>query len=172
MRLDRLILEVLTYSRVGRNELTIIPIDLDKLIEEVMHTYPAIRVSDAAITVEHPLLSVLGSHASLVQCVSNLLANAVKFVHADTRARVRVWTEKHDAIVRLFIKDNGIGIPQTLQAKVFEPFQRAHPHAGYEGTGMGLAIVRKAIQRMNGSVGIESRNGQGSAFWLELPAAG
>ena len=84
---------------------------------------------------------------------------------------MRVWSEKHDSTVRLFVEDNGIGIPQNLQSKVFEPFQTAHPHAGYTGTGMGLAIVRKAIQRMNGSVGVESRNGNGSRFWLELPAA-
>ena len=53
----------------------------------------------------------------------------------------------------------------------WEPFQRAHPHAGYEGTGMGLAIVRKAVQRMGGTVGVQSRNGHGTTFWIELPAA-
>jgi signal transduction histidine kinase len=145
VRLDKLILEVLTYSRIGRGDLVILPLELDKLMEEVMHAYPALRTADAEITVEKPLLSVLGSQASLVQCVSNLLANAVKFVLAGSKAKVRVWTEKRCSMVRLLVEDQGIGIPQNLPARIFEPFQRAHPHAGYEGTGMGLAIVRKAI---------------------------
>jgi len=171
VRLDRLILEVLTYSRVGRSNLEIIPIDLDKLIEEVLDTYPAIRSANAEIRVEHPLHAVMGSRASLVQCVSNLLTNAVKFMPPGKQAVVRVWTEKYDSTVHLFVEDNGIGIPVNLQDKIFEPFQRAHPELGYEGTGMGLAIVRKAMQRMNGSVGVESSEGQGSTFWLELPEA-
>jgi PAS domain S-box-containing protein len=172
VRLDKLILEVLTYSRIGRSQVAIVPVDLNKLMDDVMQTYPALRAASAEITIEHPLHSVLGSHASIVQCVSNLLGNAVKFVPAGAKAKVRVWTEKHDSAVRLFVKDDGIGIPQGQQAKIFEPFQRAHPRGGYEGTGMGLAIVRKAMQRMGGSVGVESRDGHGSTFYLELPGAG
>jgi len=171
IRLDKLILEVLTYSRIGRGELAMVRVNLDKLMEDVLQTYPEIRATHAEIHIEHPLHNVLGAQASLAQCISNLLINAVKFVRPGARPQVRVWTEKHDASVRLFIEDNGIGIPKNLQSKIFEPFQRGHPQGGYEGTGMGLAIVRKAIQRMNGSVGVESQDGQGSIFWLELPAA-
>jgi PAS domain S-box-containing protein len=171
VRLDKLILEVLKYSRIGRSDLAITPLDLDKLLEDVMHTYPAIRAANAKIVVEHPLHSVLGSHSTLVQCVSNLLSNAVKFVAPGTKANVLVWTAKQDGTVRLFVKDGGIGIPEDMLSKIFEPFQRAHPAGGYEGTGMGLAIVRKAMQRMGGSVGVKSLADQGSTFWLELPGA-
>lgn len=170
LRLDRLILEVLTYNRIGRGKLSIVSVNLDKLMEDVLQTYPDIRAANAEIVVDRPLQPVLGEQASLVQCVSNLLSNAVKFVKPGSRANVRVWTEKHDSAVRFFVGDHGIGIPENLQSKIFEPFQRGHPHGGYEGTGMGLAIVRKAVQRMNGSVGVQSRDGQGSTFWLELPA--
>jgi PAS domain S-box-containing protein len=170
-RLDKLILEVLTYSRAARLELALTPIDLDRLMEEVLQTYPEIRTANAEVTVEHPLRPVLASHASLVQCVSNLLTNAVKFVRPGEKAKVRVWTETADSKVRLLVRDGGIGIPESLQSKIFEPFQRGHPHAGYEGTGMGLAIVRKAMLRMNGNVGVESGDGEGSTFWLELPCA-
>ena len=170
VRLDKLILEVLTYSRIGRVELAIMPVDLDKLLEEVLETYPAIRTAYADVSVEHPLHPVLASQPPLVQCVSNLLTNAVKFVRPGEKAKVRVWTEKLGSKVRLLVRDNGIGIPDGLQSRIFEPFQRAHPHDGYEGTGMGLAIADKAVQRMNGSIGVESKEGNGSTFWLELPS--
>jgi signal transduction histidine kinase len=171
VRLDRLILDVLTYDRLGRGELALKPVELDQLIEEVIDSYPSIRRSQAEVTVEHPLHSVLGSHSFLIQCVSNLLENAVKFVPAGSKAKVRIWTSEGGSKTRLYIEDNGIGIPLDSLSKIFEPFQRAHPHAGYEGTGMGLAIVRKAMQRMGGTVGVQAHDGQGSAFWLELPAA-
>jgi len=171
VRLDKLILEVLTYSRVGRAELTIKPVDMEELLDEVTTTYPSIRDSGAEIQVEHPLHPVLASHASLAQGVSNLLTNAVKFVPKGEKPHVHIWTEKHDSTVRFSVEDRGIGIPQNLLPKIFEPFQRAHPQAGYEGTGMGLAIVRKAMQRMGGTVGVQSEEGKGSTFWIELPAA-
>jgi signal transduction histidine kinase len=170
--LDKLILEVLNYSRAGHGELSITPVELDKLVEEVINSYPSIRTPQAEITVERPLPPVLANHASLVQCVSNLLENAVKFVPAGAKAKVRVWTRKCDSKVRFFVEDHGIGIPENSLSKIFEPFQRAHTHAGYGGTGMGLAIVRKAVQRMGGTVGVQSRDGHGSTFWIELPAAG
>jgi PAS domain S-box-containing protein len=171
VRLDDLIREVLTFSRAGRADLPIETVNLDQLVEEVIQTYPSIRMPHAEITVKHPLAPVLANRASLVQCVSNLLTNAVKFVPAGATARIQVATEQHDSKVKFAVKDNGIGIPENLLSKIFEPFQRGHPEAGYEGTGMGLAVVRKAIQRMGGTLGVQSHVGQGSTFWLELPAA-
>ncbi len=73
--------------------------------------------------------------------------------------------------VRLWIQDNGIGIPPEAQTRIFELFQRLHGQQKYEGTGLGLAIVKKAAEWMGGRVGVESQPGQGSCFWLELPAA-
>jgi PAS domain S-box-containing protein len=171
IKMDKLILEVLTYSRIGRSDLRIQPVDLDKLIEEVIQTYPSIRESNAEIIIKHPLHPVLGSHASVAQVVSNLLTNAVKFVSAGAKAKVLIRTENSDSKVRCFFEDNGIGIPQDYLPKIFEPFQRAHLQANYEGTGMGLAIVRKAVERMGGTVGVQSQEGRGSTFWIELPAA-
>jgi PAS domain S-box-containing protein len=171
VRLDDLIREVLTFSRVGRADLSIEPVNLDQLVDEVIQTYPSIRMPHAEISVKHPLDSVLANRASVVQCVSNLLANAVKFVPAGGKAKILVATEKQDSKVQFTVKDNGIGVAENLLSKIFEPFQRGHPGAGYEGTGMGLAIVRKAVQRMGGTVGVQSHVGQGSTFWFELPAA-
>ncbi|HXF09638.1 MAG TPA: ATP-binding protein [Desulfuromonadaceae bacterium] len=171
VRMDRLILEVLTYSRAGRSSMEIHQVDMEQLVDEVTNTYPTIRESGAEIKIDHPLAPVLASHASLAQGVSNLLTNAVKFVPKGAKPQVHIWTEMHDSMVRFSVEDKGIGIPENLLSKVFEPFQRAHPDADYEGTGMGLAIVRKAVQRMGGDVGVRSQEGKGTTFWIDLPAA-
>jgi signal transduction histidine kinase len=111
---------------------------------------------------------VLANPAALTQIISNLLSNAIKFVAPGTQPQVRIWAEADDATVRLCFKDNGIGIPKKAQHKLFGLFQRLHPYDAYDGTGIGLAIVRKAAERMGGEVGVESEPGQGSEFWVKL----
>jgi signal transduction histidine kinase len=109
---------------------------------------------------------VLGNKAGLTQCFSNLLDNAVKFVPAGKTPRVRVWAEERDEVVRLWVEDNGVGIPREQAERVFGMFQQLDRN--YPGTGIGLALVRKVAQRMQGQVGVESEPGNGSRFWLEL----
>jgi signal transduction histidine kinase len=105
----------------------------------------------------------------LTQCISNLLSNAVKFVEPGVTPRVRVWAEARGQHVRLLFQDNGIGIEKNAHDKIFQMFQRLSKR--YEGTGIGLTIVKKAIEKMDGRVGLRSEPGKGSAFWLELPRA-
>ena len=113
----------------------------------------------------------MGHGASLTQCISNLLENAVKFVAPGVKPQLRVYAEPVDHKMRLWFEDNGIGIDKAGQTKLFEMFQRVHGNHQYEGTGIGLAIVRKAVDRMNGEVGVESEVGKGSRFWLQLRKA-
>jgi signal transduction histidine kinase len=138
------------------------------LIGEILRERPEWAASKAEIRIESPLLAVRGDRASLTQCLTNLLDNAVKFVPPGVVPRVRVYTERVGTRVRLCIEDNGLGIPLAAQARVFELFQRAHN--GYEGHGLGLAIVRRAAERMGGSAGLHSEPGKGSTFWVELPS--
>jgi signal transduction histidine kinase len=100
-----------------------------------------------------------------------LLNNALKFVVPDRPLRVRIWSETREDRVRLWVEDNGIGIIPAHQKRLFGMFERLHPEDSYEGTGVGLAIVRKATERMGGKVGVESDGLSGSRFWIELMAA-
>ena len=92
-------------------------------------------------------------------------------VPRDSRPRIRVRADLRETQARLWIEDNGIGIKPEHQARLFGMFERLHPEYEYEGTGIGLAIVRKAVERMNGSVGVESDGVSGSRFWVELRVA-
>jgi signal transduction histidine kinase len=96
--------------------------------------------------------------------------NAVKFVVAGTTPRLQIWTEKRGGNVRLWIEDNGIGIKPEYQHRLFGMFERVHQDRRYDGTGIGLAIVRKAVEKMGGTVGVQSDGITGSSFWIELPA--
>jgi PAS domain S-box-containing protein len=167
-RLDRLIRDVLAFSRLPRAQVALQPVELEKLLLEIIRERPELQPPVAEVSIEGPLPLVRGHEALLTQCLTNLLGNAVKFVPRGVVPRVRVHSAAAGEKVRLWVEDNGIGIDKGTQTKIFEVFERGHVAADYEGTGIGLAIVRKAAQRMGGGVGVESESGRGSRFWLEL----
>lgn len=168
-RLDRLVQDILTYSRFARSELELRPVNLENLVLEIVQHYPALQPPMAKIKIKTPLVMVMGHDGSLTQCVSNLLSNAVKFVPAGKVPEVNIWTDDIGPDVRVWFRDNGIGIEPAHQNRIFKMFERA-PHANnYDGTGIGLAIVHKAVERMGGKVGVESEPGRGSKFWIQLP---
>jgi len=172
-RMDALIRDMLSYSRITRAEPALVSVDLNKALDEAR---AAIAVdatqSHADIQIEEGLPKVLANPLLLTQVLANLLSNAVKFVGPGVQPRVKIFCEKGDKIVRLCVQDNGIGIAPEYGEKIFGMFERLHSIAEYPGTGIGLAIVQKAVLRMNGTLGFESTPGQGSCFWIELPKAG
>jgi PAS domain S-box-containing protein len=170
-RMDRLIQDVLAFARVSRQELAVDKLEPEKLVRDLVEERPELQEPKAQVRVESPLLPVMGDEASLTQCLANLLGNAVKFVAPGVTPVVQVSTERHNGFVRINVKDNGIGIDDAGKQKLFAVFQRLATPQAYHGTGLGLAIVRKAAERMGGSVGVNSEPGQGSTFWVELPAA-
>jgi PAS domain S-box-containing protein len=168
-RMDRLTRDVLIYSRVARAQVQPEPISLETLISDVIHQYSYLQPPAAAdIEIVRPLHDVLGHEVTLGQCVANLLNNAVKFVPPGVKPRVRIHTENRGKFVRLSFADNGIGIKPEHQSRIFKMFERLHPDGNYEGTGIGLTIVRKAIEKMGGKVGVDSDGQNGTCFWLEL----
>lgn len=171
VRMDRLIQDILTYSRLSRREMELKPIPVDKVTREIVRQYQDMHSSQADVQVEGNLLSVIGHEPSLAQAISNLLHNALKFVPPGTMPKIRIRSEQRNGDVRLWIEDNGIGIKPEYQHRLFSVFERIHPEKNYEGTGIGLAIVRKAAERMGGKVGVESDGVNGCRFWIQLPAA-
>lgn len=167
-RLDQLIQDVLTYSHILRGQISLQPIDIEKLAHQLIDENPALQPPRAEITIRSPLHPVLGHEAYLMQVLSNLVYNAVKFVAVGEQPRVQIWTETTATEIWLFVQDNGIGIPKEAHERMFRMFQRFHGDKFYEGTGIGLTIVRKAVERMGGQISLESEPGKGSTFRVQL----
>jgi signal transduction histidine kinase len=165
-RMDALIADALSYSKAIRQDLPLAPLDAGRLLRGMLDTYPEFQSSHADIHLAPDIPFVMANEAGLTQCFSNLLGNAIKFVEPGKRPEVRVWGELRDGLVRIWVEDKGIGISTAMLPRVFDMFSRgSSPQAG---TGIGLALVRKVVQRMGGRIGVESEPGQGTRFWLEL----
>jgi PAS domain S-box-containing protein len=160
-RLDRLIRDVLDYSRITRADLPVEPVDVNALIDELLGTYPQFRGLDIQATA---IPKVCGNPAALTQCLSNLLGNAAKFQREGEAPRVRIEGELAGDRVKIRVFDNGAGVPVEARARVFDMFFQVNARSG--GTGIGLSI-----ERMGGSVSLEATSEQGSVFVLELPRA-
>ncbi len=168
-RLENLIQDLLSYSRLSRTELSLKVIDLTLVMSEAISLIqPELDQKQAEVTIQSPLLEVIGHRPTLVQAITNLLTNAIKFVEVDLPRQVQVYAERRGDSVRLWVRDHGIGIAPEHQQRIFRVFERLHGQETYPGTGIGLAIVRKGVERMGGRVGVESQLGKGSRFWIEL----
>jgi PAS domain S-box-containing protein len=171
-RLDLLICDVLSYSEVTLRDFSMTAVDTGVLLTGILESYPNLQGPGISIELQHPLPTVRANAAALTQVFSNLLDNAVKFVAPGVKPRVRVHAQENGEMVRLWFEDNGIGMDPDAAQKLFRLFQRMVPAGAYEGRGIGLAIVEKAVTRMGGSVGVESGRGKGSRFWVELQSEG
>jgi len=172
VRLDRLIQDVLSYTRILHAKVPLERVELDRLVRDLVETFPDGQPIKPEIQIKGPLPHVSGNEALLAQCISNLLSNGAKFVSPGTKPHVEISAEAvDDASIRVWFKDNGIGIAPENHHRIFRLFERIHPTTQYEGTGIGLTIVRKAIERMDAQVGFESELGKGSNFWIQLRKA-
>ena len=169
-RLSTLIKDLLTYSRIGYSEVELQAVDLAEVVTEVVKDLkPLIEEAQAEIVLKQLSFTVQGQKSILIQSILNLVTNAIKFVPADTQPEIRIGAELRNYWIRLWIEDNGIGITPTNQQKIFDLFIRLHGTKTYAGRGVGLAFVKRGIERLGGRVGVESEFGRGSRFWLELP---
>lgn len=169
VRLDRLIQDVLSYTRILHSPLPMEPVDLDRLVRDIIETYPNGQPIKPQISIQGTLPKVMGNEALLTQCISNLLSNGAKFVSPGTIPRLAISSEVMEkSMVRVWFKDNGIGIAPENYERIFRLLERIHPDTDYEGTGIGLTIVRKGIERMGAQVGFDSELGKGSQFWIQI----
>jgi signal transduction histidine kinase len=170
--MDLLVQDLLSYSRLTRSEMKLQDLRLRPIVADVIAAMEAeIKERKGHITVAPALPSVVGDPVMLSQALTNLLSNALKFVPPGVQPKANVRAESKEGRVRLWVEDNGIGIDPALHPKLFQVFERLVQPKDFPGTGIGLAIVRKAVERMGGLAGLESDLGKGSRFWIELPGA-
>lgn len=171
-QLDALIQDLLEYTRIGRAGVRLQDLPLEPFLNGLLaQMEPEFREARADVRLEGPFPRVRADAVLLTQIVRNLLSNAVKFVAPGVRPRVILRAEAAGGRVRLWVEDNGIGIPEEHRERIFRVFERLHRPEDYPGTGIGLAIVRRGAERMDGRAGVESEVGRGSRFWVELEAA-
>jgi signal transduction histidine kinase len=171
-RMENLIHDMLRYSSVSRSEFELSPVSLGAAVADAKQELQVdIENSRAEIVIEEPLPDVIANRTLVTQVLANLLGNALKFVADGVRPRVQISAREKAGLVRVSVMDNGIGIAPEFKEKIFGVFERLHSTDKYPGTGIGLAIVQKAMIRMQGQVGIDSPSEGGSCFWIELPKA-
>jgi len=167
--MDLLLLDLLQYSRLSSCELELVKVDLGTAVSDVLASIePEVKERKADVQVRQPLGAVMAHPATLRQVIYNLISNALKFVSPEQTPRIEIWSEPRGGVVRFWVADWGIGIASQYHKKIFGLFQRLHSQESYPGTGIGLALVRKGIERMDGRIGVESQAGQGTRFWFEL----
>ena len=170
-RLDRLIRDVLSYVHVGRQTVALSNVDVSALVHDIVAQHAAFQSPGVRLEISPALPRVRAHEPLLVQCLTNLLENAVKFVAPGVVPHIRVESDSSGERVRLCVRDNGIGIPPQHAERIFQMFERVHGDATYAGTGIGLAIVQRAMQRMGSRAGVVSDGANGSTFWLEFEPA-
>jgi signal transduction histidine kinase len=156
---------------MAREEVALRPQRLEAAVHRAHEDVLAGDFSRSEILIEEPLGTVMAHGPTLQQVVYNLLSNASKFVFENQTARVRVKSERRGDRIRLGVEDDGIGIAPEHRDQIFDPFARLHGVESYPGTGIGLAIVKRGVERMGGACGVEVATSGGSYFWIELAAA-
>lgn len=167
-RMQILINDLLAYSRVGTRGEALAPTDTRSVFDVACaNLMRAIEDSGAEVT-SGELPSVLGDQSQLVQLFQNLLSNAIKFRRSEGPVKVHVGAERRDGEWLFSVRDNGIGMEPQYLERIFIIFQRLHVKGEYSGTGIGLAICKKIVERHGGKIWVESEPGKGSTFYFTL----
>ena len=176
-QMTQLIEDLLAYSRLSRTEIELQPIDLATVVNKVIEQLK-LEIEQARAEIElaiEPQSTIVGSQTILIQIISNLLSNAIKFTSDGVHPQICIRTESitnnridsPENNIRLWVEDKGIGIDSEHQERIFKVFERLHGNETYPGTGIGLAIVKKGVERIKGRFGVESQPNKGSSFWIE-----
>ena len=168
-RMNDLIDDLLAYSRMGRRQLEDEAININQLMDKVLaERSDYITKQGVQIDLNLPSITVSADAEGLALVFRNLLENALKFSQRKPNPHIQIGAKQDESTVTLWIKDNGIGFDMKYVDRIFEIFQRLHRLEDYPGTGIGLALVKTAMQRMNGNVWVQSELDQGATFFLEL----
>jgi PAS domain S-box-containing protein len=168
-RMQELINDLLTYSRVGTRALQVEAVDTGRVVDRVVGDLAAAIAEGHANVTRDTLPIVQGDHIQLGQLFQNLIANGIKFHRPDEAPHVHVSAELESGGWTFSVNDNGIGIEPRYLERIFVLFQRLHSRADYAGTGIGLALCKKIVERHGGKIRVESAPGRGATFRFTLP---
>lgn len=170
-RLMQLVDDLLSHARVTQQVQEPRPVDVVQLARAVLQEHASeIAEKEAVVKLELPPAEVLGDRHALVQAVGNLVENALKYSDPGRTPVIEIGGRASEGRYLLWVRDNGIGFDMAYHDKIFEIFRRLHAYNEYEGSGIGLALVKRAVERMNGKVWAESEPGKGASFFLDLPS--
>jgi signal transduction histidine kinase len=168
-RMGRLIMDLLAYTDLSRTDFGLQTVDLEAVVQNVLRMFSdEVDRVGADISVEISAKYVLADRTGIERIIVNLMANALKFSDPDRPLRIHVSSENKPSNVRVSVRDNGIGIDPKYRDRIFGIFERLSFAENSIGTGVGLAIVKRSVERMRGSVGVDSTPGVGSCFWFDL----
>jgi signal transduction histidine kinase len=166
-RMQQLIVDLLNYSRVGTHGAPLQPVDMQAVLDRTLANLSVVIEENGASVTHDPLPSVLGDEPQLVQVLQNLIANGIKF-RSDQPPHIHISASRNCSHWQFAVRDNGIGIDRQYWEQIFVIFQRLHTRQKYKGTGIGLAICKRIVDRHNGRIWLESEPGQGTAFYFTL----
>jgi signal transduction histidine kinase len=171
-RMGRLILDLLAYTDLSRSEFKKQMVNLDATCQNVLRMFSdEIQRTGAEVSMALPAKYVLGDRSGIERVLVNLLANSLKFSDPARPPRISIYSESESSNVRISVEDNGIGIDPKYRERIFGVFERLSPTTNTVGTGIGLAIVKRSVEKMGGTVGVDSKPGAGSRFWFQLSAS-
>lgn len=168
-RMKNIIMDLLAYSRVGRMEEKVKEVDIGDIINNILGLQKElIQQKEAEIILgKFPRLKI--PVAPIHQVFQNLINNALKYQEPDRKPRIKIQAEEKPDFWEFQVSDNGIGIPKSFQPRVFILFSRLHVSRRYSGSGIGLAMSKKIIENLGGSIGFHSEEGKGSTFFFTVP---
>lgn len=168
-RMQELINDLMEFSRIGTRAKPSVPVRLADAVEQVISGLrPAIEESDATISTDEGRMSVIADEAQLVQVLRNLISNALKFRRREPPVVTVSWLQQGDQVI-VSVADNGIGIESRHYVRIFQLFQKLHTKREYPGTGIGLAICKRIVERHGGRIWVTSDPGKGATFQFSLP---
>ncbi|MFW6255962.1 MAG: sensor histidine kinase, partial [Candidatus Sumerlaeota bacterium] len=166
-RMQKLVSDLLDLSRAGRREIQLQEVDLNECLDECLEMLAMLIEQKGARIASEGLPQVRGDRGMLIRVFQNLIGNALKF-SGDNRPYVQLSASVEGSFNKIIVQDNGIGIDPRYQEQIFLPFKRLASYQGPDGTGIGLAICRKIVQRHGGSIWLDASNGIGSRFCFTI----
>jgi light-regulated signal transduction histidine kinase (bacteriophytochrome) len=168
-RMQALIAGLLEYSRVGRQEEAPAPVDSEQALDQALTNLRSALEDSKAVVTHDPLPRVFGNGAQITRVFQNLVGNGVKFRRPEESPRIHVAAQLRANEALFSVRDNGIGIDPQYSERVFVIFQRLHTRTEYPGTGIGLSVCKKVVERHGGRIWLESQPAAGTTFWFTLP---